>query len=207
MREACTNCSRISPDERLLLNPMLPVAQKLQPILHPTYAIKKHQPWLIKYVEVLDEVKLKTLITHLTSQHISISNLRGYAQGWPRATRTRLSIIFTQPSIISHYHSLHKFSILATKNDQNTHITLSYTIHISCYIKCIVWIKHWALFIVYLVSGLQNSPFPNSLPTRETAISEQLAIGKFQRPTHYIQSQETSDSYKIKSMIIDPIYL
>lgn len=37
MRDACTNCSRISPDDRLFLNPMLPVAQKLQPILHPTY--------------------------------------------------------------------------------------------------------------------------------------------------------------------------
>jgi len=34
--EACTNCSTISPDDRLLLNPMLPVAQNLQPILHPT---------------------------------------------------------------------------------------------------------------------------------------------------------------------------
>ena len=35
-REACTNCSTISPDDRLFLNPMVPVAQNLQPILHPT---------------------------------------------------------------------------------------------------------------------------------------------------------------------------
>lgn len=35
-REAWTNCSTISPDDKWLLNPMLPVAQNLQPILQPT---------------------------------------------------------------------------------------------------------------------------------------------------------------------------
>lgn len=35
-REACTSCSTISPDERLFLNPILPVAQNVQPILQPT---------------------------------------------------------------------------------------------------------------------------------------------------------------------------
>lgn len=34
--EAWTSCSRISPDDKLFLNPMDPVAQNLQPILHPT---------------------------------------------------------------------------------------------------------------------------------------------------------------------------
>lgn len=34
--EACTNCSTISPEDRLFLNPMVPVAQNVQPILHPT---------------------------------------------------------------------------------------------------------------------------------------------------------------------------
>ena len=36
-RNAWTNCSTISPDDRWFLNPMLPVAQNLQPILQPTY--------------------------------------------------------------------------------------------------------------------------------------------------------------------------
>lgn len=39
-REAWTNCSTISPEVRLLLNPMLPVAQNVQPILHPTFTKK-----------------------------------------------------------------------------------------------------------------------------------------------------------------------
>lgn len=34
--DACTNCSTISPEERLFLNPIDPVAQNLQAILHPT---------------------------------------------------------------------------------------------------------------------------------------------------------------------------
>lgn len=37
MRDAWTNYSIISPAKRLLLNPILPVAQKVQPILQPTY--------------------------------------------------------------------------------------------------------------------------------------------------------------------------
>lgn len=36
-REARTNCSTISPVERLDLKPIVPVAQNLQPILQPTW--------------------------------------------------------------------------------------------------------------------------------------------------------------------------
>ena len=36
LRRACTSCSRISPLDRFPSSPMVPVAQKLQPILQPT---------------------------------------------------------------------------------------------------------------------------------------------------------------------------
>lgn len=58
-REACTNCSTISPEDRLFLNPMLPVAQNVQPILHPTFLRKERLvniKWLsdqnIKYLGI-----------------------------------------------------------------------------------------------------------------------------------------------------------
>lgn len=38
--------------------------------------------------------------------------LRGYAQGWSDAPRASLSIIFSQPCVVPHYHSLYKCSIL-----------------------------------------------------------------------------------------------
>lgn len=54
-QEAWTNCSTISPDERLFLNPMLPVAQNLQPILQPTCSKKKGRHLL--YIEPTENWK------------------------------------------------------------------------------------------------------------------------------------------------------
>ena len=47
-REACTNCSTISPDDRLFLNPMLPVAQNVQAILQPTYSKLENRKYILQ---------------------------------------------------------------------------------------------------------------------------------------------------------------
>lgn len=46
--EAWTSCSTISPEDKLFLNPMDPVAQNLQPILHPTCTKEKEEPLTAK---------------------------------------------------------------------------------------------------------------------------------------------------------------
>lgn len=46
-RCAWTNCSTISPDDRLFLKPIVPVAQNLQPILQPTLKNSKRRKLMI----------------------------------------------------------------------------------------------------------------------------------------------------------------
>lgn len=67
-RCAWTNCSTISPDDRLFLKPIVPVAQNLQPILQPTLKNSKSIKLMIwQKITYLrnHQLKPKTFIVNL----------------------------------------------------------------------------------------------------------------------------------------------
>lgn len=108
IRDAWTNCSTISPEVKLLLNPIVPVAQKVHPILQPTYPKSPQIHSKQKQLRFRKKNQTKKISNLLMNK----KDLRRNAQGGPCAPVVGLAIVLPQAAIVPHDHRLHQRPIL-----------------------------------------------------------------------------------------------